>query len=515
MIIHHLAPGPFAKYRGKIFSPLASVRLRGLAVAPHLARLGHKVKVVPTDGIVEAMRRDDFLDADLYLVHKTLYDLSSVLDVLRDAGKRVVVDVCDNIAAAPHLMAHYPSMLERADAVTVSSEALAELVGEVATVPVVQVPDCVELARGEPAFPASASPVRLLWFGRSGNAAPLLSLMSDLTALARETPCRLEVVCDATDGFASALERAKGSLAVDLTPWSPEALEGALLRCHAVLLPSSDEPAMATKSANRLQEALWAGRIPVAHPTRSHQAFRDSAVVTSDLVDGLRWVLAHGDAVLERIAAGQAAVAARFTPEAVARDWDGVVREVVERPTTPRVAPRPLPVRLNLGCGDKLLPGYVNVDIADNRAGVRPDVVCDLHRLGDFADDSVDEILAVHVVEHFWRWEVEDILREWVRVLKPGGRMVLECPNLRSACEAFLKDPNAFGQADARGQHTMWVFYGDPQWRDPLMVHRWGYTPETLMQVMERAGLTDLRREPAQFKLGDPRDMRVVGCKPQ
>ena len=25
--------------------------------------------------------------------------------------------------------------------------------------------------------------------------------------------------------------------------------------------------------------------------------------------------------------------------------------------------------RLNLGCGDKLLPGYVNVDVAESRAG--------------------------------------------------------------------------------------------------------------------------------------------------
>ncbi|HEY0836634.1 MAG TPA: methyltransferase domain-containing protein, partial [Azospirillum sp.] len=184
-------------------------------------------------------------------------------------------------------------------------------------------------------------------------------------------------------------------------------------------------------------------------------------------------------------------------------------------PRPPAAAPATAAVRVNLGCGDTLRPGYVNVDIAEARAGVRPDVLCDLHRLTPFADASADEVLAVHVVEHFWRWEVVDILREWARVLKPGGRMVLECPNLRTACEQFLKDPDAFAQADARGQHTMWVFYGDPQWRDPLMVHRWGYTPETLMQVMAEAGLVDLRREPALFKLGEPRDMRVVGHKPQ
>lgn len=171
-------------------------------------------------------------------------------------------------------------------------------------------------------------------------------------------------------------------------------------------------------------------------------------------------------------------------------------------------------MKLNLGCGDKILPGYVNVDVAPSRAGRKPDVLCDLRKLESFTDDSADEILAVHVVEHFWRWEVADVLREWVRVLKPDGRMVLECPNLRSACEQFLANPELHAGPGPEGQRSMWVFYGDPSWKDPLMVHRWGYTPQSLARVMAQAGLVDLRQEPAQFKLREPRDMRVVGKKP-
>ena len=60
----------------------------------------------------------------------------------------------------------------------------------------------------------------------------------------------------------------------------------------------------------------------------------------------------------------------------------------------------------------------------------------------------------------------------------------------------------------------MWVLYGDPAWKDPLMMHRWGYTPESLKRVLSEAGLVDVRQEPAQFKLREPRDMRVVGVKP-
>jgi SAM-dependent methyltransferase len=171
-------------------------------------------------------------------------------------------------------------------------------------------------------------------------------------------------------------------------------------------------------------------------------------------------------------------------------------------------------MKLNLGCGDKILPGYVNVDVAETRAGKRPDVLCDLHALEPIKSDSAEEILAVHVVEHFWRWEVVDVLKEWLRVLKPGGRMVLECPNLLSACEAFLADPDSGSGYGPEGQRTMWVFYGDPRWQDPLMVHRWGYTPKSLAALMVEVGLVNVRQEPAQFKLREPRDMRIVGEKP-
>lgn len=170
--------------------------------------------------------------------------------------------------------------------------------------------------------------------------------------------------------------------------------------------------------------------------------------------------------------------------------------------------------KLNLGCGDKILPGYVNVDVAESRRGLRPDVLCDLRKLTSFEDNTADEILSVHVVEHFWRWEVVDILKEWTRVLKPGGTMFLECPNLLSACYELLQNPDVNAGPGQEGQRSMWVFYGDPSWKDPLMIHRWGYTPRSLAQVMHEAGLVNLRQEPAQFKLREPRDMRIVGEKP-
>lgn len=187
--------------------------------------------------------------------------------------------------------------------------------------------------------------------------------------------------------------------------------------------------------------------------------------------------------------------------------------KVAEELDLMRLASTGEPIRLNLGCGDKILPGYINVDVVSERAGNKPDFVTDIRSLPGIPDSFADEVLAVHVVEHLWRWEVLDVLREWCRVLKPGGKMVLECPNLRSACEEFLRNDDKGALPGPEGQRTMWVFYGDPRWRDPLMVHRWGFTPVSLARVMHEAGLFNLKQEPAQFKLREPRDMRIVGTK--
>ena len=74
-------------------------------------------------------------------------------------------------------------------------------------------------------------------------------------------------------------------------------------------------------------------------------------------------------------------------------------------------------LRLNLGCGDKILKGFVNIDVCSS---CNPDVVLDLDNgLKDFANNSVDVIRAEHVLEH-----VDDfgfVVKEMYRVSKPDA----------------------------------------------------------------------------------------------
>ncbi|MBL6739578.1 MAG: methyltransferase domain-containing protein [Synechococcus sp. BS301-5m-G54] len=179
--------------------------------------------------------------------------------------------------------------------------------------------------------------------------------------------------------------------------------------------------------------------------------------------------------------------------------------------TTPNHEKSVAPVRLNLGCGDKILPGYINIDTVSARKEKKPDIVADIRDLRNIKTSIADEILAVHVIEHFYYWEVIPLLTSWKRILKPGGKIILECPNLLYACKMLLENPGKASSADQNGQMSMWPLYGDPSWKDPLMCHKWAYTPDSLIKVVASAGFINAKQEKAQFKLQEPRDMRITG----
>ncbi len=88
-------------------------------------------------------------------------------------------------------------------------------------------------------------------------------------------------------------------------------------------------------------------------------------------------------------------------------------------------------MKLNLGCGDKPRPGYVNVDACGT-----PDVVCDLSRFPwPWDDASAEEVLAEHFLEHVEDFEAT--MTEIHRVLGPGGILRFTVPHFRSPMSAW------------------------------------------------------------------------------
>jgi len=522
----------------QLYSELASVRLRAFLPALRLAE-SRPVYLVPPgllaadaalDAVapVETLVVTKFSTADLLSAPERFEALLAWL--ARARGRmRLVADLSDNYAAIGEatgqpFLGYFQAALGEHCVLTVASEALRAELAPYAKRGIHVIEDPYESPQARPPRGPRSDPVRLCWFGQLGTA----NLESVARGLARAADglrgCAAELLLvthetrrELAAEIGARLVRACPSLAIRFVPWSPEATWRAIDECDLVILPQEHgERWGRVKSHNRLVEAIRGGRVAIASPIPAYLELGAYAWVGDDLGAGVAWALGHPDEAVGRVRAGQEHVAARFSPDRIAAEWARVLAASGDTAgDTAAAAGGQAVVRLNLGCGDKILPGYVNVDVAASRAGKSPDVQCDLHDLTPFESDSADEALAVHVVEHFWRWEVVDVLREWARVLKPGGLMILECPNLHAACEEFLRNPVDGAGPGPEGQRTMWVFYGDPAWCDPLMCHRWNYTPQSLGQVMAEAGLVNIRQEPAQFKLREPRDMRIVGEKPR
>lgn len=166
-------------------------------------------------------------------------------------------------------------------------------------------------------------------------------------------------------------------------------------------------------------------------------------------------------------------------------------------------------IKLNLGCGRRKKTGYINVDVTQ-RGDIQPDIEADVRDL-PFHENYADEVLAVHVIEHFYLWEVDQVLNEWIRVLKPGGKLIIECPDIVKACYHMIK---AISEGtEPHKQFTMWPIYGDPDHKDPLMCHRWGWTPQSLGSRLKSLGMKEIEEKDAQYHMGPVRDMRLEAVK--
>lgn len=94
-------------------------------------------------------------------------------------------------------------------------------------------------------------------------------------------------------------------------------------------------------------------------------------------------------------------------------------------------------LRLNLGCGKRMLHGYVNIDSKSfNHLGVHI-AQMDVRDL-QYSDGSVDEILAEFVLEHIPYHEVQETVWEWWRVLKVGGTLKLLVPDFDMIAREWL-----------------------------------------------------------------------------
>lgn len=139
------------------------------------------------------------------------------------------------------------------------------------------------------------------------------------------------------------------------------------------------------------------------------------------------------------------------------------------------------PFVVNLGAGENQIPGACNLD---RRPLPGIDVVADAKQL-PFADNSVDELIANGLLEHFPVSETEDLLDEWTRVLKPGGKIRIETPDLKELCRQFYKGKLSVDSLVSS-------LYGEEG--DSENSHKSGFDEDKLRSLLKSKGIQKIER---------------------
>lgn len=137
-------------------------------------------------------------------------------------------------------------------------------------------------------------------------------------------------------------------------------------------------------------------------------------------------------------------------------------------------------MKLHLGCGNRKIRGYCNIDIQQSQA---VDCVCDITSL-PFPRNSIDEIYSCAAIEHFSRHEWRRILNHWGHLLKPGCMIYLSTADFESCCVHYLEN------------HDISKLIGlvNGGQKDDYDIHGMIFDFKTLKEGLESAGFENIQR---------------------
>jgi len=139
--------------------------------------------------------------------------------------------------------------------------------------------------------------------------------------------------------------------------------------------------------------------------------------------------------------------------------------------------------KLHLGCGPKHFKGWFHVDALEyphvNHQGA-------VDNLSFIADNQTDLIYACHLLEHFGRHNYKDALREWYRVLKPGGILRLAVPDFEACAKLYTKGDLQNGISEILG-----LMVGGQ--KDKYDYHNMIFDRRSLTITLKEIGFCDIR----------------------
>lgn len=150
---------------------------------------------------------------------------------------------------------------------------------------------------------------------------------------------------------------------------------------------------------------------------------------------------------------------------------------------------------LNMGGGgisckshEEELKEYIELFVDLNEKS-NPDIVASMLDLSTLPSNSVDCVYSSHSLEHIHFHEVPKCLSEWYRVIKEGGKIIIETPNLKIpaqlTAEGKLLDKIYDSPGGAVSAIDMFYGHRDLITRNEYMAHKTGFTKESMENILQ------------------------------
>lgn len=153
------------------------------------------------------------------------------------------------------------------------------------------------------------------------------------------------------------------------------------------------------------------------------------------------------------------------------------------------------PIKLNIGCGTDYKEDWVNVDNNSDENIERLDLNWDMRNPLPFEENSVDYVFNEHFLEHLTVEEGQVVIKDLMRVLKPGGVLRIAVPDLEVVVNKYLKN-NLTEDPTIKKFDLTWIKtraeFINVSFR--WWGHKWLYDFEELKRRIEEAGFLKIER---------------------
>lgn len=315
-------------------SDTASARYRMLLPIAHMDKTRWHIDVValPRGKTATEPVRQAVDAADVVIFSKSFDTANEELTRRAQArGGKVVFDICDHFFGHAEFGAHYEAMARMADRVVCNTPVMAEMARPYAAQGSVVIEDPVEGERRPPRF-APEQRLKLLWFGHPSNLDSFNDAFPAVLRAAQKVPMALTLLTQASQELITYCAQAdavtQGALRMECVQWSLDTQQRALEEADAIIIPTSAQDEKRVKSANRMIEALQAGRAVVAGPLPAYMPFAEWAVIEADMERGLARLMEMRNELPGLIAQAQDFIDERYAPAVIARQWEAMVEEL-------------------------------------------------------------------------------------------------------------------------------------------------------------------------------------------